>query len=71
VLDAGNSNGDIPVLEFTRHRDKPFLPLLLLHDDADREFAYTDGAEQHRRCGAGKKHRGPRPATCNRVLSAC
>jgi hypothetical protein len=43
VLDAGNSNGDIPVLEFTRHRDKPFLPLLLLHDDADREFAYTDG----------------------------
>jgi hypothetical protein len=59
------------VLEFIRHRDKPFLPLLLLHDDADREFAYTDGAEQHRRCGAGKKHRGPRPATCNRVLSAC
>jgi hypothetical protein len=34
------------VLEFIRHRDKPVLPLLLLHDDADREFAYTDGAEQ-------------------------
>jgi hypothetical protein len=46
VLAAGNSNGDIPMLEFTRHQDKPFLPLLLLHDDADREFAYTDGAEQ-------------------------
>jgi phosphoserine phosphatase len=46
VLAAGNSNGDIPMLEFTRHRDKPFLPLLLLHDDADREFDYTRGAER-------------------------
>jgi hypothetical protein len=43
---AGNSNGDIPMLEFARHQDKPFLPLLLLHDDADREFDYTSGAEQ-------------------------
>ena len=46
LLAAGNSNGDIPMLEFTRHQDKPFLPLLLLHDDADREFDYTGGAEQ-------------------------
>ena len=46
LLAAGNSNGDIPMLEFTRHRDKPFLPLLVAHDDADREFAYTAGAEQ-------------------------
>jgi phosphoglycolate phosphatase-like HAD superfamily hydrolase len=46
LLGAGNSNGDIPMLEFTRHQDKPFLPLLVLHDDADREFAYTAGAEQ-------------------------
>ena len=46
LLAAGNSNGDIPMLEFTRHRDKPFLPLLLLHDDADREFDYTSGAER-------------------------
>jgi hypothetical protein len=43
---AGNANGDIPMLDFTRHRDKPFLPLLLLHDDADREFDYTAGAEE-------------------------
>jgi hypothetical protein len=34
------------MLEFTRHVDKPFLRLLVLHDDADREFSYTDGAEQ-------------------------
>jgi phosphoglycolate phosphatase-like HAD superfamily hydrolase len=46
LLAAGNSNGDIPMLEFSRHRDKPFLRLLLLHDDADREFDYTAGAEQ-------------------------
>jgi len=46
LLAAGNSNGDIPMLEFTRHQDKPCLPLLVLHDDADREFDYTSGAEQ-------------------------
>jgi hypothetical protein len=46
LLAAGNSNGDIPMLEFTKHEDKPFLPLLLLHDDADREFDYTSGADQ-------------------------
>jgi phosphoglycolate phosphatase-like HAD superfamily hydrolase len=46
LLAAGNSNGDIPMLDFTRHEDKPFLPLLVVHDDADREFDYTAGAEQ-------------------------
>jgi phosphoglycolate phosphatase-like HAD superfamily hydrolase len=45
LLAAGNSNGDIPMLDFTQHRDQPFLQLLLLHDDADREFDYTAGAE--------------------------
>src|SRR5688572_20847481 len=38
VLAAGNSNGDIPMLDFTRQPDKPHLRLLVLHDDADREF---------------------------------
>ena len=46
VLAAGNSNGDIPMLEFTQHPDKPSLRLLLLHDDSEREFGYTRGAEQ-------------------------
>jgi hypothetical protein len=46
LLAAGNSNGDIPMLDFTRHQDKPFLRLLVLHDDAEREFDYTAGAEQ-------------------------
>jgi phosphoserine phosphatase len=46
LLAAGNSNGDIPMLDFTQHPGKPFLRLLVLHDDAEREFAYTSGAEQ-------------------------
>ena len=46
LLAAGNSNGDIPMLDFTQHPDKPFLRLLVLHDDAEREFEYTGGAEQ-------------------------
>ena len=46
LLAAGNSNGDIPMLEFTRHRDRLYLLLLVLHDAYEREFAYTSGAEQ-------------------------
>jgi phosphoserine phosphatase len=43
---GGNSNGDLPMLEFAQHADTPSLRLLILHDDADREFAYTSGAEK-------------------------
>jgi phosphoglycolate phosphatase-like HAD superfamily hydrolase len=46
LLAAGNSNGDAAMLEFTHHADRPTLRLLILHDDADREFDYTTGAEQ-------------------------
>jgi phosphoserine phosphatase len=46
VLAAGNSNGDIEMLDFTQHADKPFLRLLVLHDDPDREFDYLSGAEK-------------------------
>ncbi|MGO9496231.1 MAG: HAD family hydrolase [Solirubrobacteraceae bacterium] len=46
ILAAGNSNGDIQMLEFTAHADKPVLRLLVLHDDAQREFDYTSGAER-------------------------
>ncbi len=55
LLAGGNSNGDIPMLDFTQHPDKPTLRLLVLHDDADREFDYTSGAEQalERACAAG------------------
>jgi phosphoglycolate phosphatase-like HAD superfamily hydrolase len=45
VLAAGNSNGDIEMLDYTQHPDKPSLRLLVLHDDAEREFDYVSGAE--------------------------
>jgi phosphoglycolate phosphatase-like HAD superfamily hydrolase len=41
ILAAGNSNGDIEMLEFSRG-----LGLVVLHDDAQREFDYTAGAEK-------------------------
>jgi phosphoserine phosphatase len=46
LLAAGNSNGDVPMLHFTRHAYKPTLRLLVLHDDGEREYDYTAGAEQ-------------------------
>jgi phosphoserine phosphatase len=46
LVAAGNSNGDIPMLHFTQHADKPSLRLLIRHDDNQREFEYTTGAEQ-------------------------
>ncbi len=41
IFAAGNSNGDIEMLEFTKG-----LRLLVLHDDGEREFDYVAGAEQ-------------------------
>jgi phosphoglycolate phosphatase-like HAD superfamily hydrolase len=41
ILAAGNSNGDDEMLMYCRG-----LRLLVLHDDADREFDYTAGAER-------------------------
>jgi len=46
ILSFGNSNGDLPMLAFSGTSTTPSLRLLLLHDDADREFDYTAGAEQ-------------------------
>jgi phosphoserine phosphatase len=46
LLAAGNSNGDVPMFDFTQHGHRPTLRLLLLHDDSEREFDYQTGAEQ-------------------------
>ena len=46
MLAGGNTDGDGPMLEFAQQDGRPFLRLLVLHDDADREFAYTVGAEK-------------------------
>ena len=52
IVGGGNSNGDIAMLRFTGGKGRPALRLLVLHDDADREFDYVGGAEtalQHAR----------------------
>jgi hypothetical protein len=46
LLAAGNSNGDIPMLQFASSPSGNPLRLLLLHDDAEREFDYVAGAEE-------------------------
>ena len=45
IMAGGNSNGDIQMLRFANHPGHPALRTLLLHDDAEREFDYTAGAE--------------------------
>jgi hypothetical protein len=46
LIAGGNSNGDVPMLRFAGGPSRPALRLLVAHDDADREFDYTAGAEQ-------------------------
>ncbi len=46
ILAVGNSNGDVPMLRFAGGPSRPALRLVIHHDDAEREFAYTTGAEQ-------------------------
>jgi phosphoserine phosphatase len=46
ILAAGNSNGDIQMLQFANKPPRPALRLLVLHDDAKREFDYVAGAEK-------------------------
>lgn len=44
ILAAGNSNGDLQMLNFTGGSTLPALRLLVVHDDAQREFEYIAGA---------------------------
>ncbi len=46
IFAAGNSNGDIEMLQFTDAGPSPSLSLLVRHDDAGREFDYVAGAEK-------------------------
>lgn len=46
IFAAGNSNGDIPMLQYTSTSPHRSFGMLVDHDDAEREFAYTAGAEQ-------------------------
>jgi hypothetical protein len=46
ILAVGNSDGDIEMMEYTASSDLPVMMLLLRHDDAEREFAYDEGARR-------------------------
>ena len=46
ILVFGNSNADIPMLDYAGGAGRPSLQLLLRHDDRDREFDYSAGAER-------------------------
>ena len=46
IFAAGNSNGDIEMLQFADASPGPSMSMLVLHDDDEREFGYTAGAER-------------------------
>ncbi len=46
ILAVGNSNGDIPMLDFTANSPFPSLAPVVRHDDDEREMSYTAGAEK-------------------------
>jgi hypothetical protein len=46
IIAGGNSNGDIAMLRYAGGKGRPALRLLVLHDDAEREFDYVEGAEK-------------------------
>jgi len=46
----GNSDGDIEMLQYTDSGKRAHLEMLVLHDDAEREYAYTCNTEVGRLC---------------------
>jgi hypothetical protein len=56
----GNSTGDRQMLEYTKAGDGARLGMLVLHDDAKREYAYGSG------CPTPRSARSPRHCTTRR-----
>jgi hypothetical protein len=54
ILAAGNSNGDIAMMEFAAASGLSYLNLLVHHDDAEREYAYDASAERALGLAAGR-----------------
>jgi phosphoserine phosphatase len=46
LIAGGNSNGDLPMLQFAGGPSRPALRLLIRHDDPEREADYVTGAER-------------------------
>lgn len=55
ILAAGNSDGDIQMLEYNQRDGRPYLNLLVHHDDAVREYAYDTGTEKALTLAAQRK----------------
>ena len=46
IIAVGNSDGDLEMLQYVWDGQRPFLSILLHHDDAIREYDYLTGAEE-------------------------
>jgi phosphoserine phosphatase len=46
IIAVGNSDGDLEMLQYAWDGQRPFLSLLLRHDDSEREYDYLAGAEE-------------------------
>ena len=46
IFTFGNSDGDIEMLEYAIVSDRPWLSMLLNHDDAEREYSYDHGMQK-------------------------
>lgn len=46
IFAAGNTDGDIEMLQYTKSNTDLSLGFLVHHDDPDREYAYDNGAEK-------------------------
>lgn len=45
ILAVGNASSDLPMLKLTQSNPLPHLNILLIHDDAAREYDYQDNAQ--------------------------
>lgn len=46
LIVIGNSDGDIPMIEYSGNPRHPPLRMILVHDDPEREYQYYEGAEE-------------------------
>ena len=46
IIAVGNSDGDLQMLEYSFAKNNISLPILIHHDDAEREYSYDKGAEK-------------------------
>lgn len=46
IMAVGNSDGDLQMLQYAGGDKGPYLNLLIVHDDAQREYAYTSGTDK-------------------------